>query len=65
MAKEKVTLTLDAENLDAVAGGLEALVSRARMVGVITHIPELAHRLPARILVSKRGNASEVSLDLG
>jgi exonuclease SbcC len=57
--------TLDAENLDAVAGGLEALTSRARMVGVITHIPELAHRLPARILVSKRGNASEVSVDSG
>ena len=57
--------TLDSENLDSVAGGLEALTGRARMVGVITHIPELAHRLPARIVVAKRGNASEVSVDLG
>ncbi len=57
--------TLDAENLDAVAGALEALYGRERMVGVITHLPELAQRLPARIVVAKRGNASEVRIDSG
>ena len=57
--------TLDTENLDAVAGALEALYGRERMVGVITHLPELAQRLPARIVVAKRGNASEVRIDSG
>jgi exonuclease SbcC len=56
--------TLDAEHLDAVAGAIEALYGRERTVGIITHIPELAERLPARIVVSKTGNSSQVRIEM-
>ncbi len=57
--------TLDAEHLDAVAGAIEALYGRGRTVGIITHIPELAQRMPARIVVSKQGNTSRVLVESG
>jgi exonuclease SbcC len=56
--------TLDAENLDAVAGAIEALYG-GRTVGIITHIPELAQRMPARIVVTKQGNTSQVQMESG
>ena len=56
--------TLDAEHLDAVAGAIEALYGRERTVGIITHIPELAERLPARIVVSKTGNSSQARIEI-
>jgi len=57
--------TLDAENLDAVTGAIEALLGRRRMVGIITHMPELAQRMPARIVVTKQGNSSQVQVESG
>ncbi len=57
--------TLDAEHLDAVANAIEALYGRGRTVGIITHIPELAQRMPARIVVAKRGNSSCVTIESG
>ncbi len=50
--------TLDAVTLDSVAGVLESLSSDGRMVGIITHVPELSERLPARLLVSKDAEGS-------
>ncbi|MGE5831245.1 MAG: SbcC/MukB-like Walker B domain-containing protein, partial [Micromonosporaceae bacterium] len=52
--------TLDAATLDTVAATLENLAARGdRMVGVVTHVPALAERIPVRLEVRKdaRGNA--------
>jgi len=50
--------TLDPEALDKVAGVLDRLLETGRMVGIITHISELAIRLPARIEVTKTPSGS-------
>lgn len=55
--------TLDRETLEAVSSVLESLTSGGRMVGVITHVPELSDRLPARLLVSKGPAGSRVQWD--
>jgi exonuclease SbcC len=56
--------TLDPETLDAVAAAIEMLPVGGRMVGIITHIPELTARLPARIVVAKRPEGSRACLEL-
>ena len=54
--------TLDEANLETVAGTLEALASRGdRMVGVITHVPALAERVPVRYAVSRDQRSSSVT----
>lgn len=52
--------TLDAEALELAAEVLEALPTQGRMVGVVTHVPELAQRLPARLVVEKAPQGSRV-----
>src|SRR5215813_6761869 len=52
--------TLDTETLDTVASAIESLRVGGRMVGIITHIPELTMRLPERIIVEKRADGSRV-----
>ena len=54
--------TLDPETLEVVVDAIEQLGSDGRMVGVITHVRELALRLPARIEVdgSPRGSRIQV-----
>jgi DNA repair protein SbcC/Rad50 len=44
--------TLDADTLDVVVQAIETLQGGNRLVGVVTHIAELAERLPARVTVS-------------
>jgi exonuclease SbcC len=56
--------TLDPETLDAVAAAIEKLPLGGRMVGIITHLPELTARLPARIQVEKRAQGSRVVPEL-
>jgi exonuclease SbcC len=51
--------TLDPETLDLVVQAIEALHGGRRLVGVITHITELAERLPARVEV-RRGPGGAV-----
>lgn len=52
--------TLDPEALELVAGVLEALPTRGRLVGIVTHVAALAERLPARLVVEKRPTGSRV-----
>ena len=46
--------------LDVVAAALDELGARGRMVGVVTHVRELADRLPVRFEVRKVGGAATV-----
>ena len=48
--------TLDPEALDTVAAAIEELGSRGRTVGLVTHVRDLAERLPIRFEV-RRGPA--------
>ncbi|MGC1210234.1 MAG: SbcC/MukB-like Walker B domain-containing protein, partial [Micromonospora sp.] len=53
--------TLDAATLDTVAATLESLAARGdRMVGVVTHVPALADRIPVRFEVSKDARTARV-----
>lgn len=53
--------TLDSDTLETVAATLERLAADSdRMVGVITHVSELAERVPVRYLVSRTGGTSTV-----
>ncbi|MGH8872360.1 MAG: AAA family ATPase [Acidimicrobiia bacterium] len=45
--------SLDQESLDVVAAVLDELVGRGRTVGIVTHVPELADRIPVRFEVIK------------
>ncbi len=45
--------TLDADSLETVAATIEALAGSGRMVGIITHVRELAERVPVRYVVRK------------
>jgi DNA repair protein SbcC/Rad50 len=54
--------TLDAESLDVVASTIEELSSAdgGRMVGVVTHVPALADRMPVRFRVSRDARTASV-----
>ncbi|MDE3095396.1 MAG: SMC family ATPase [Chloroflexota bacterium] len=53
---------LDPEVLEVVISALEGLRSEERMVGIITHVPELARRIESRIEVSKSPAGSTASV---
>ncbi|CAN0312269.1 unnamed protein product, partial [Phaeothamnion confervicola] len=52
--------TLDSNTLDTVASAIEELGASGRMVGIVTHIRELADRMPVRLEVTKSGGSSRV-----
>ena len=52
--------TLDAETLDMVASTIENLGAEDRMVGIVTHVPELAARMPVQFRVTKGARSSHV-----
>ena len=52
--------TLDPETLTTVADTIESLGSDERMVGVVTHVRELADRIPVRYEVAKSARTSTV-----
>jgi exonuclease SbcC len=55
---------LDEETLNIVAGALEVLgQDRRRLIGVVTHVPALAERMPARIVVHKTQAGSTVTVE--
>ncbi len=53
--------TLDDDYLDIVASAVEDLGAQGRMVVVITHIDELAERLPTRFELTKTQGSSSVN----
>ena len=52
--------TLDADTLDVVASAIEELGASGRLVGVVSHVADLAERLPVRFEVTRTGNASTI-----
>ena len=52
--------TLDPHTLDTVATAVEELGATGRFVGIVTHIRELADRMPVRLEVTKTGGAATV-----
>jgi DNA repair protein SbcC/Rad50 len=53
--------SLDPETLDVVAGTIESLARDDRIVGVVTHVRELADRMPVRFRVRKESGTSNVA----
>ena len=53
--------TLDPETLDVAAAAIEELGASGRMVAIVTHIRELAERMPLRFEVSKTPTTSTVT----
>lgn len=53
--------SLDPETLDVVAGTIESLARADRIVGVVTHVRELAERMPVRFRVRKESGTSVVT----
>ena len=54
--------TLDRDTLETVITALEGLRSEERMVGIITHVPELAQRIETRIEVTATPTGSTLVL---
>ena len=52
--------TLDPHTLDTVATAVEELGASGRFVGIVTHIRELADRMPVRLEVTKTGGSATV-----
>jgi DNA repair protein SbcC/Rad50 len=53
--------TLDEETLETVAATIEALGGDDRLVGVVTHVPALAERVPVRLEVAKGSRTATVT----
>jgi DNA repair protein SbcC/Rad50 len=53
--------TLDPESLDKVAGTIAELSDGRRLVGLVTHVAELAQRQPVRFRVSRNGRSSTIT----
>ena len=52
--------TLDPETMDTVAAAIEELGARGRTVGIVTHVRDLADRMPVRFEVRKGPGGSTV-----
>jgi exonuclease SbcC len=52
--------TLDSDTLDVVASAIEELGASGRLVGVVSHVADLAERMPVRFEVSRTGNSSTI-----
>jgi exonuclease SbcC len=57
--------TLDPETLRVVADAVRSLQVGGRMVGIITHIPELKDEFDQRVIVSRDAGVSSVQVESG
>jgi exonuclease SbcC len=53
--------SLDQESLDVVASVLDELVGKGRTVGIVTHVRELADRIPVRFEVTKGAETASIT----
>lgn len=51
---------LDTESLDQACGALMGLVESDRMIGIISHVPELQERIASQIYIEKKNTGSHV-----
>jgi exonuclease SbcC len=51
---------LDPDTLDVVVGAIEELQAAGRMVGLVSHVPEIAERVPVRFEVTRGPTTSTV-----
>ncbi|MFQ9639036.1 MAG: SbcC/MukB-like Walker B domain-containing protein [Eisenbergiella sp.] len=51
---------LDAESLDQACSALMGLVESDRMIGIISHVPELQERISSQIYVEKKNTGSHI-----
>lgn len=56
--------SLDAETLDTVVSAIEQLGGDGRMVGVITHVADVADRLPVKLIVTKSPRGSHIDREV-
>lgn len=56
---------LDAETLDDVMDVLDELRDGGRVVGVVSHVPEMQTRIPTQLRVDKQRRGSSTALHLG
>lgn len=56
--------TLDGESLDQACETLQALVEKDRLVGIISHVPELRERIDSQLIVHKTSSGSTVRIVL-
>jgi DNA repair protein SbcC/Rad50 len=53
--------TLDPESLDKVSGTIAGLSDGRRLIGLVTHVAELAQRQPVRFRVNRNGRSSTIT----
>jgi exonuclease SbcC len=56
--------TLDPETLRTVSDAIRGLQVGGRMVGIITHVPDLKEEFDQRLVVEKQGGGSRVQIDV-
>lgn len=54
--------SLDGESLDQACETLQALVEKDRLVGIISHVPELRERIDSQLIVHKTSSGSTVQI---
>lgn len=52
--------SLDSESLDQACETLSGLVEKDRLIGIISHVPELRERIDSQLLVEKSNGGSRV-----
>ena len=53
---------LDSESLDQACGALQSLVENKRMIGIISHVPELRERITSQLIIEKTGSGSNIKI---
>jgi exonuclease SbcC len=56
--------TLDPESLDAAVQSLVELQSTGRLVGIISHVPELKERIDARLEITPGKEGSRAAFNV-
>lgn len=54
--------SLDSESLDQACSALQGLVESNRLIGIISHVPELRERIDAQLIVDKTNCGSKVRI---